>query len=380
MTTGETYVALLGSVESGKTALIPSLDRSADHSHGLPHDMRVRVYEDEEAFSAEDAVGTNNADLPRKLRLSEVRQGAFLRNQFIQQSTDVNVIQYPMRITCRHNGRTVDRRVRVIDSGGGVMLPSDRGRLERAVAERDYTQAGLQDRRKEALVRLLQTRVAGVIFCIDITEEDPEQWKASFDELVEDIVRKFPIEPGKRRRIALTFTKTDQLFMLDGTSAARNALSRDAELLPRLRNILQHAGRAGTRNILKEWHRLEQEEKERIEIRCFPTSVFGYIHKNGCVNYSYSKNTWLIGDPELRQSRAMSGIDSDDSEHALFKYWRPMLTIDPFIYAIFGETAVDGVTMKSNYSFRLSDLFGGDDTEADAAGRQRETRGGFFRW
>jgi len=379
MPNDEIYVALLGSVQSGKTALIPSLERSALYAHGLPHDVQIQVKEDMSAFSADAASGNvAQADRPRKRKLAEARERAFRGIDFVQDPTLYEVVQYPMHVTARRRTNVIERKVRIIDSGGGVMLPSETARRQQAREE--YSQAGVESQRKAALVNLLHKEVVGIVFCIDITQDDASKWESSFRELVEDIVRRFEVGPGRpRRRIALTFTKTDQLFMLDGMDAAKNALTRRT-LLERLNATFE----SGAKKMLRVWHELERDEAKRIEIRCFPTSVFGYIDQNGCVNYSYSKDTWLIGDPELRQSLNMSAFSSTDPDNdvvtsTLFRYWRPMLTIDPFLYAVFGEDRSLGVPINSHYMFRLSELFGGDDTEADAGARQRR-KGGLFSW
>lgn len=381
MANDDTYVALLGSVSSGKTALIPSLERSALHAHGLPHDVQVQVKEDMAAFAADPVSGAGQVQGQvglGKRKLAEARERAFRGVEFQLDSTLDNVIQYPMKLTVRRRTNVIERSVRIIDSGGGVMLPNEAQR--RRLAGDQYSQVGVEAQRKQTLVDVLQKRVVGIVFCIDITQDDASKWEASFRELVEDIVRRFEVGPGRpRRRIALTFTKTDQLFMLDGMDAAKNALTRRT-LLERLNATFE----SGAKKMLRVWHELERDEARRIEIRCFPTSVFGYIDQNGCVNYSSSKDTWLIGDPELRQSLNMSALSGDDPENdvvtsTLFRYWRPMLTIDPFLYAVFGEDRSLGVPINSHYMFRLSELFGGDDTEADSGARQVR-KGGLFSW
>ena len=361
-----TYVALLGPVGSGKTALIPSLQKSANNTHGLPHSISIKVSEDPQAFATEGGgTSSGRGDQVRKRKLAEASQYAFRGDQYVQDATRDNVLQYPMRIGCRRGTATDERRVSIIDAGGGLMLPKDGER--RARARNASNQGGIVDQRIKSLTDMLQKDVAGIIFCIDITADDVEQWADAFKELVEDIVRNFEVRPGRpKRRIALTFTKTDQLFMLDGMNAARNALTR-ATMLTRL----QQTFRSATRDILAQWRNLEEEEKSKIEIRCFPTSVFGYIDKNGCVNYSYSKNTWLVGDEILREALGMSaladGDGGDDHAGSLIKYWRPMLTIDPFIYAVYGDEVHKelGLPLASHYMFRLEEFLGVRDDERE---------------
>lgn len=371
-----TYVALLGPVGSGKTALIPSLQKSASHTHGLRHDIDITVAEDTQAFQTEAGTGTQpgRADQIRKLKLADASRYAFRGDQFEQPSTLDQVNQYPMRLRCRRGGVEISRKVSVLDSGGGLMLPSDRAKRER---ERNASnQGGLVEQRIKALQDLLIKDVRGIVFCIDITWENTQAWEDAFRELLDNIVRNFEVAPGQpRRRIALTFTKTDQLFMLDGMKAARNALTRQ-----RLMERLQATFRSATRDILAEWRKLEGEQASRIEIRCFPTSVFGYIRDNGCVNYSLSKDTWLVGDDSLRDALGQdAGEEAGDSTSLAARFWRPMLTIDPFIYAAFGDDRGLGVPLASHYMFELDEFLGARDPE-DAGPQGQERRWGPFRW
>jgi hypothetical protein len=368
------YVALLGPVQAGKTALIPSLQRSAKHTHGLDGAVKITVRQDEQEFSPDDAAAGPGPVPFRKARLKEVNKRSVGRNLEPGSTSTADVSQCPLLFTFETDGRSrMERRLSIIDSGGGLFLATERDREDRAAAALE--RGGQEERRRAELTKILQERAAGIIFCIDITWKNTDQWEESFDDLLY-IIRSITVSRARPiLRIALTFTKTDQLFLLEGRDAARQALSR-----VKLKRRLKEAVESGV-EILDKWRKLQSEHADKIDIACFATSVFGYIHENGCVNYSFNRRNWLLGDDNLFEALGIStDSQSDDVSGSdvpqLLKFWRPMLTVDPFIYAGFGYDTPFGDALESRYMFTLEDFLG----PSAAPPRRRRRRIGPFEW
>ena len=357
---GPSYVALLGPIASGKSSLLASIGFGAQNMHGFSGDMVVKVVK-----------GNAENPYPNHFRLLELRQAyerAVKGKRWEQAATESVVNQYPLRVVLGRGAQPgLDRQFSVLDSGGGLLLP---GRAAASAGPqgnpKDYV--GRDQELRDNLTNIIKSEVDGIVFCIDLLENDAGDWREAFDELQLNVIEKFAARQAPRqqlRRIALTFTKTDQLFTYDGSAAAGLAFDRE-EMLARLRLVLH-----SNKEVLEKWSHLAANMSDLVDVRCFATSTFGYVHGNGCVNYSWSgrgsNRQWLIGDDELTGAQSY-GRQSDSGEPSgptvahnpedftNTEYLRPAMTLDPFIYAAFGEMGADGEELRSRFSFDLEEL------------------------
>ncbi|MGH6815345.1 MAG: hypothetical protein ACREC6_06560 [Hyphomicrobiaceae bacterium] len=342
-------IVLLGTTASGKSFLIASLRSCARWTHGLAADVTVQLRDEAGSLGADPVP---DADGNFTLSLHHAEERAWSGRKVLIDATVDNFYRYEVRLSCRFREQEGEdttvpymEAVRIVDTAGGVML-------ERS---RDFGPASQSQKRQERIktYRQLIAGARGIVFCYDITETESFDWIRSFEDLEHSIATFDGIRKGEPRRIAVAFTKTEYLFSLDGRDAVSRALDR-GQMIARIQRALQRTDS----DILMRLQTLEARNAGRIEVRCFPTSAFGYVFQNGCANYSHRTNNWLIGDDTI--FKAEKGADPIGGSEFFGKFWRPMLTIDPFVYAVFGSDPA----VQSKFMYTLDEILQPDTAPA----------------
>ena len=356
-------VALLGPVRSGKTSLLVTLGETAQYTHGFSDEVELAV-----ADLIATPGGADDAGQPADLRrvqwktLENATREAVFDEEFQPGATSLALQGYRVRLSCRYDDERTTHDIALIDGGGGLMVPK---------FDQNFDQDPEYLPNRDAYLSILKQAV-GVVMCVDIFEDNFDDWKDSF-QMIQSLLA--DDTNGQRKFVAVAFTKTEQLFVLDGPRAVLLALNR-WELRTRLRRALKNRA---VRRLLQTLQTLQANAARDVEIRCFATSVYGYVVQNGCANCTHDGRQMLIRDAELSNmihethlSNSLSGADAwsgsrgiATKELSIRRYWRPVLTIDPFVHA---AGLMDDLPARLAYDIDELLTEDGDETAAPSHG------------
>lgn len=288
---------IIGPSASGKTLLLMSLGRcEGARSHSYARQYTVTIGNRNQDFK------TIQDWLPRYFPGGLTLDASKLEDCFLPELT--------LHVTERGGlRRRQDTRFRTFDGAGGLLVGGDyaddpgyrkcRARLEAALTECDK-----------------------VLLCLPIGKRIPPQQEAALQEFIHDFIHHRRI-----RELVVCFTMYERLGVDMGRDAFRRLATRRmaAEQMARALNdqlrpldnaLRQFDGRRGRR------------------VWCVPVSTYGFIPQHGGVNLArFGDNELLRTLPEANPH----GIPSPYSGDQAFHYWRPFLTLDPFVFIATGN-------------------------------------------
>lgn len=288
---------IMGPSASGKTLLLMSLGRcEGARSHSYAHNYTVTIGGRNQDFR------TIQDLLPRYFPAGLTLDASKLEDCFLPELT--------LHVTEKRGlRRRQDTRFRTFDGAGGLLVEGDyandpgyrkcRARLEGALADCDK-----------------------VLLCLPIVKRIAPQQEAALQDFIHDFIRHRRI-----RELVVCFTMYEKLGIDMGRDAFRRLATRrmareqmaralNDQLRPLDNALRQFDGRWGRR------------------VWCAPVSTYGFIPQHGGVNLA------RFGDDELLRSLPEGnphGIPSPYSHDQAFHYWRPFLTLDPFVFIATGN-------------------------------------------
>jgi len=314
---GPTLIAMLGPVKAGKTSMLVTLRETAQSTHGFTADVELAL---------NDLVGDDPSTPPLQglpsdisnikwTTLQATKRNAIVDNDFRLGSTLNSLTGYCFKLTCRFGEERDAIDVVLVDGGGGLMVP-------KYADEENLAQDPNYAPNRESYLAVLK-HATGIVLCVDIFEDNFDDWKDSF-QIIQALISDDSTTQGKF--IAVAFTKTEQLFILDGPQAVLWALNPH-ELRSRLRRAVQNRA---VRQLLETLQTMRNNAARMVDVRCFATSVYGYVLQNGCANCNHDGTQMLLRDDELA---SMSTPETVTRDLAISKFWRPVSTVDPFVHA-----------------------------------------------
>gem|GEM_PF-6803388 len=304
-------VPLLGSVASGKTSLLAALRQAIDVGTGYTSAADVTLIEEVSAKTNKLQHDGVLSDMEIRT-LGELQEGIFAAAQLHLAATLDNIYVYPelIRFRRRKNRSFSYRQMAILDSGGGLMLPS---RVHEAAYQSEITQ-----HRRNSYMNVLR-QVKGLVVCIDVLREFLGE---TFESEGSDLSELFMQNRGSLERVAVAFTKMDLLMAHLGGDAAARSLNKAA-----IGSILKASLTDTRKSRLRELENMLRRNSA-TEMRCFPTSAFGFIRQTGVTNFDVATGNMVTTSRD----------------------WMPFLVADPFIYAAIGDVSDHG------YSFTLDEL------------------------
>lgn len=360
-------VALLGPVRSGKTSLLVTLSETAQYTHGFSDEVELAVADLIATPGAAPEAGQPAAfDRVQWKTLENATRESVYNEEFQPGSTLNAVLGYRVNLSCSHDDERATHDIALIDGGGGLMVPK---------FDQNFDNDPNYIPNRDSYLAILKQAV-GVVMCVDIFEDNFDDWKDSF-QVIQSLLA--DDTNGQRKFVAVAFTKTEQLFVLDGPRAVLLALNR-WELRTRLRRALKNRA---VRRLLQTLQSLRANAASEVDIRCFATSVYGYVVQNGCANCTHDGRQMLIRDAELSHmihethlgpgpgAAEGTNLAHDVATKALSirRYWRPVLTIDPFVHA---AGLMDDLPVRLAYE--IDELLDIDDSDQPA--RPSQGQGG----
>lgn len=289
---------IMGPGRSGKTLLLMSLRHCADtRSHSYANNYTVTISD-------------RNADF----RTLEDRLPGHFSDGFQLDASDLGdcfVPEFTLHVTAKHGlKREHNIRYRTFDGAGGLLVEGSayshderyrkcRAKLESALSECDK-----------------------VLLCVPIVKRIVPEQQAALLDFIHEFIRHRRI-----REIVVCFTMYEKLGIGMGRDAFRRLATRRmaAEQMSRaLDDQLRPLD-----NVLRQFH-----GRRGRKVWCVPVSTFGFVPRHGGVNLGLSAGAELL---RTLPDDNRWGLESPYSrESAYVHYWRPFLTIDPFVFIATG--------------------------------------------
>ncbi len=308
---GSKRCTVIGPTRSGKTALMLSLRRCVDarsHSYGARYVTTIG-HTNEEYDRLQQWLDTY---FPRGLRLDASDLGTCF------------VPEFTLRVRQRHRrgdaGLLHSRhktRFRTFDGAGEL--------LEKAKVAAD-------PRFRECRERLNQELADcdTVLLCLPIGLRINRDQESELKNLLEGF-----IDSRQVRSLVVCFTMYETLGIEYGRLAYRELANRLAARRA-IREALEHR-LLGLDNHLEQFHLASGKRG----VWCAPVSAYGFIARNGGANVAVFGKTehCLRTTPADKDGKAAPTGAHSPYEHdvALTDWWRPFLTIDPFVFITTGD-------------------------------------------
>jgi hypothetical protein len=183
--------------------------------------------------------------------------------------------------------------------GGAIFKQSDGDGADRdAGSEKDYRDLLIKEGRNSQ----------GLIVCADGNDSNKiGAFLTGLDDVMYEIGPHLPF-----RRIAFILTKADKFFADHGPLAEKKA----AETSP-VKHLKDIIGDVALQMFLNRF-----DANSQITVVCGWTSVYGFVHNQGCPNYDCEKDQLLVYDP---------------ANQRCIEHWHPFRVLDPFVFMATGN-------------------------------------------
>jgi hypothetical protein len=293
-------IAILGPTHCGKSTLLHSIVQCVRlGGHAMPPDYTVQCYS-----------GSGDAEYWRHAQTIEAG---------MVPTDPEHLIERPLRLSVRGREPEFDDELLVLDMAGSVA----------ALSEANAKSGGKEKKSHDEFVRTYLPQCEGLVLVLPLLEAHDNQDLGTLPTFLAAIPDDIAERAPRLKRIAVAFTRYEELFVDYGTEAAWIASRKEVA-----RDIL--ASCIGALPGAFGDSPLDRFKRAGIDIALFPTSAFGFVMDNGCAN--------VIPDPidprPILKTKASSVTQRE--------LWLPFCTADPFIFATTGH--------RSEMAFPVSDL------------------------